>query len=115
MWALLIIFALKWAHEFYKDWRKDQREDQADRAQIEVLNRMDNKMGQLRDGQLAQNGKLALVAEKVVGVASVNEAYHGELLSGLRQVCEGYNHLPCRMPYAAVMQQVLTKEEVEDK
>jgi hypothetical protein len=75
--TLILVYGLKFLQELLKD-RRDRKHDE---SQINVLKDIVSINNEIRNGQIAQNGKLS-------AVVSVNEAHHLELIRCL-------NRLPC--------------------
>lgn len=63
--------------DYVQMFLKDRRERLSDAASLEIQKDQANNLRDIRNGQIAQNGKLALVSE-------VNKAYHEEIIRVLR-------------------------------
>ncbi len=78
----LVVVCIVKGLDYAQLFLKDRRERLSDAATMEVQKDMANNLRDIRNGQIAQNGKLALVSE-------VNKAYHEEIIRALHPKDEG--------------------------
>ncbi len=90
--------------EWFQAWLKFRRETQNDKDQLEVLRDINSNMRQVRDGQIAQNGKLATVVQ-------VNELHHAELLRALKDRCPAVQQINMRQGGVPVIEVVEKQAE----
>lgn len=79
--AAAVVIVLTAIFKFVLDLVKAKRDADASHERLQVLRDIAHSNGQIREGQIAQNGKLT-------NVVSTNQLHHEELIRAINQTCK---------------------------
>lgn len=79
--AAAVVLVLGVIFKFALDWQVKKREAEAAKASLQVLRDIAISNQAIREGQIAQNGKLSAVVK-------VNDEHHNELIRAITASCK---------------------------